>query len=378
MTLKDVGMGLARRVVRGARWRHVQRRLQGGHPLRPGPSWVQIGLDDRCNYRCIMCRTHSYLLPREPELHFLPYDVVTRLLRELRALGTQHMDVCGFGEPLLHPQIMPILSLMKELGFETQLITNGGPLTREICGALLAMGLDRLRVSINSGLGETHEQITQAPAGERAQIMELLGYLVQQRDAAGGAKPEVGVTIAIQRDNCREILALGEEVARLKIDNLEFLPLGINDASKELIITEEEQAEVVRQVKAADARVRTAGRTTTMEHFLTRPTATDWTREFFRHTPCYVGQFFCRINANGDVNPCCPSTRVLGNVLEHSFSEVWNGPAWREFRREALALPGMDRTVRECSCWNCYHSPAISDFHARLQRERGNILFSPW
>ncbi len=378
MELKDLGKRLARPVVRSARWQYVRRRLQAGYALKPGPNWVQIGIDDRCNYRCIMCRTHSYLLPTEKEKHFLPSEVVRRIITELRGLGTEHIDICGFGEPLLHPDIRPLLRQMKELGFDVQLITNGGPLTREICDELLALGLDRLRVSINSGLGETHVQITQAPAGERAQIMELLGYLVQQRQARGLTRPEIGVTIALQRDNFREIRVLGEEVARLGIDNLEFLPLGINDASKELILSEEEQVEVVRQAKEADALVRGAGKTTTLEHFLTRPTATEWTRDFFRTTPCYVGQFFCRINANGDVNPCCPSTRVLGNVLEHSFAELWNGPAWRDFRREALALPTMDRTVRECSCWNCYHSPAIKDFADRLTQERGNILFSHW
>lgn len=375
MALKEAGQHLARRARGAVRRRLAERRLRAGAALRPGPRWVQVGIDDRCNYRCAMCRTHSYLATGPEPKHVLPRDVFDRVMRELRALGTQSVDVCGFGEPLLRPDALDMLRLIKGLGMECQLITNGSLLAPQVSEQLVDMGLDRLRISINSGRDETHHAITQAPLGERTRIMQEVRRILEYRQQRGLATPVVALTIAVQKENYRELGLLAREAAEMGLDNLEFLPLGINEASRDLALTPDEQAEVRRQVEEADVLLRSLGKTTTAADFLSRPPETYWTKELFDRIPCYVGQFFCRINANGDVNPCCPSVRVLGNVLERSFQEIWSSPAYRAFRREALALPERRSPVAECYCYNCYHHPFITEYYANLTAGRLQALF---
>jgi radical SAM protein with 4Fe4S-binding SPASM domain len=50
--------------------------------------------------------------------------------------------------------------------------------------------------------------------------------------------------------------------------------------------------------------------------------------------PCYMPWRHPVIKYNGDVQPCCAAPDdVMGNVLDDSFEAIWNGPAFRRFRR---------------------------------------------
>ncbi|MBN1458159.1 MAG: radical SAM protein [Armatimonadetes bacterium] len=367
MTLKKATLGLARTIRWNLRYGRTKRRIAAGLALKPGPSWVQIGIDEHCNYRCVMCRTHSYLLEERPKVARLPKETYDRAVRELASLGTKAIDICGFGEPMLHPHAMEMFRLVRELGMECRLVTNGSRLSPEVCAEFIEMGLDRLRVSINAGTDDTHHELTRAPQGEWTQIMENAGLLVRLRDEAGIETPVVGMTIAIHKMNFAEVETLAREASVRGIDELEFLALGINEASAELALTEEEQAEVRRQVEAADAIMQAAGKKSTARDFLSRPGEELWTKDIFSRIPCHVGQFFCRINATGDVNPCCPSIRVIGNLHQDSFRTIWSSESYRAFRKEAMALPerGGD-PVRECFCHNCYHFPYLIQYHENL------------
>lgn len=331
---------------------------------------MQVGIDERCNYRCAMCWAHSHLLPPQPRKTVLPWADFDRLLRDLHQLGTRRIEVCGSGEPMLHPEAMPMLRLVKELGMESVLITNGSRLTESVCEELVEMGLDFLRVSINAGSDETHHALTRAPMGERSRIMEMLGYVVRLREQRNTTVPFVGVTIVVQKANYRELGRLAEEATELRLDNLEFVSLGINPASAGLALSPEEGEEARRQVAEADAIMRGAGKTTNAASFFDRPRETYWTKKIFAKIPCYIGQFFCRVNANGGVNPCCGCSRVMGNVIEQRFREIWRSPAYRSFRREALELPKRSEPVAECRCYSCGHYPFIMEYHEKLAAGR--------
>jgi MoaA/NifB/PqqE/SkfB family radical SAM enzyme len=365
--LKEASLGVARRIRWNLRYGRTKRRIAAGLAVRPGPSWVQIGIDEHCNYRCVMCRTHSYRLEERPKISRLPKETYDRVVGELARLGTEGIDICGFGEPMLHPDALEMFRRIKDLGMECRLVTNGSRLTPAVCAEFLEMGLDRLRISINAGTKETHRELTQAPLGEWQEIMESAARLVRLREEREGGVPVVGMTIAIHKMNFAEVETLAREASARGVDELEFLALGINEVSAELALTEEEQAEARRQVEAADGIMRAVGKATTAGDFLSRPSEDLWTKDIFAKIPCHIGQFFCRINATADVNPCCPSIRVLGNLHERSFRELWSSAGYRAFRREAISLPARGgEPVRECFCHSCYHFPHLVYYHENL------------
>lgn len=54
---------------------------------------------------------------------------------------------------------------------------------------------------------------------------------------------------------------------------------------------------------------------------------------------CSMASSYLKVTPDGSVYPCCfaPPELDMGNVHEHSVSEIWNGPAYRAFRRGMLA-----------------------------------------
>jgi len=63
-----------------------------------------------------------------------------------------------------------------------------------------------------------------------------------------------------------------------------------------------------------------------------------------------------RVLGNGDVVPCCRSSYRLGNITEHSFAEIWDGPAINEFRQRAAAPDGHEWLKEQgTDCHDCPH-----------------------
>lgn len=367
MALGDLGVRVAGRLTGEARRRLITRRLRAGDALKPGPSWVQVGIDERCNFRCGMCWAHSHRLPEQHRSHVLPRETFDHLVDQLRELGTQRLDIAGTGEPLLHPDALHMLRCVKAAGMECVLITNGSLLTPERCDALIETRLDSLNVSLNSATDEAHHRVSDAPVGQRSRIVDALRYLVASRHRRGATKPCISVSFIVQRDNCGEIRRFAQEAIDFGFDSVEFAWLGINEASRALVLSPEDAEEARRQMQDAQHMLAEAGLMTNARRCLSRARGPEWSKTVFRLMPCYVGHFFCRVLADGAVDPCGASRRVVGNVTRDRVRDVWSSLAYRTFRREAFALPNLGRHLDQCGCYTCGHAQRAFEYHEKLR-----------
>jgi radical SAM protein with 4Fe4S-binding SPASM domain len=68
-----------------------------------------------------------------------------------------------------------------------------------------------------------------------------------------------------------------------------------------------------------------------------------YARGRFERQPCYAPWTHTLIAADARVAPCCSAPRVtLGNLLEQSLAEIWQGEAYRRLRqamRDGAPLP---------------------------------------
>src|SRR6185295_8573324 len=75
-------------------------------------------------------------------------DEVARWIDKCHELGVLHTDLIG-GEPLLHPDILPLLARITGHGMTTGMTTNGFLLTAERLDQLIGVGLGRLQISVD-------------------------------------------------------------------------------------------------------------------------------------------------------------------------------------------------------------------------------------
>jgi MoaA/NifB/PqqE/SkfB family radical SAM enzyme len=140
--------------------------LQGlltGEYAYTGPFHVVVGLTSRCNLRCVGCRYHSVFAQRQKITdetltdEYLPFETMETLCLDLRRLRCSALLLMGEGEPLLHPRILDIVSLVKGMGFHATIITNGTLLTEEMLEGFIKRGLDCLQVSLWAGSAAEYE-----------------------------------------------------------------------------------------------------------------------------------------------------------------------------------------------------------------------------
>ena len=346
----------------------------GGRPLT-GPIYAQVSATDLCNFRCAMCGYH----PPEGEAPVgqfggrppgtLPLDVYRRVVADLAALGSWQLDLVGRGEPLLHPDIAEMVAVARRQGLTVTLTTNGSRLTGERARALLASGLDRLRVSVNVGTPETYPRIhVNRTAREFGRVIDNARRLTDRKRAIGAAT-HVSAAFVVGAPNCGELTGMVEAAAAMGADAAHF-QFGVRMAGAELprLSGAQHRDLVDVGIPAAMERARSLGLQTDLA-------ALQATTPGYRFgdgpasggvVPCYIGYFFAIVLGNGSVVPCCQTQRSLGNVADDGFAAIWRGEAYRRFRRAARGLPAPDPALATCECDDCFFRPHNVTVHNLL------------
>ena len=96
----------------------------------PLPSWIELSLIDVCNRTCSFC-PKSDLNIAPDTYNKMEMPLINKLAKDLQKINFEgYFSFCGYGEPLLHPNINKIIEILgKNWGIE--IVTNGDPLNEE-------------------------------------------------------------------------------------------------------------------------------------------------------------------------------------------------------------------------------------------------------
>jgi cyclic pyranopterin phosphate synthase len=136
-------------------------RLEDGHGRLIGD--VRISVTDRCNFRCQYCMPAGGLawLDRDEILRF---EEIARLAGILAAMGVRKVRLTG-GEPLVRRRLPLLVAMLRDLdGVEEIALTTNGYLLADQAEALLAAGVDRFNVSIDSLQRDRFYELTRRDA----------------------------------------------------------------------------------------------------------------------------------------------------------------------------------------------------------------------
>src|SRR5580692_3558252 len=109
---------------------------------------LRISVTDRCNFRCVYCRSADPENYREHE-QILSWPELERLARIFVDLGIQKMRITG-GEPLVREGAEGYIRKLRELGVPDISMTTNGHLLAQRVPSLIAAGLHRINISLDS------------------------------------------------------------------------------------------------------------------------------------------------------------------------------------------------------------------------------------
>ncbi|HWG59195.1 MAG TPA: GTP 3',8-cyclase MoaA [Candidatus Acidoferrales bacterium] len=202
---------------------------------------LRVSVTDRCNFRCVYCRSAN------PENHveegtLLGWPEYERLVRILLGMGIRKVRITG-GEPLVRAGVEDFVARVKALGAADLSLTTNGHLLAARCGRLVAAGLDRVNISLDSLVAEKFERITRTRSFDQV----IAGIDAAQRSQLRPVKVNAVLVRGLNDDEV-ESFAEFARTRGLIMRFIEFMPLDGDRAwTREQVVT---AAEIHRRISA--------------------------------------------------------------------------------------------------------------------------------
>jgi cyclic pyranopterin phosphate synthase len=194
-------------------------RLTDGH--RRTLTDLRLSVTDRCNYRCVYCRTGNDALP----VSELPLADYARLIRVFVSLGIEKIRFTG-GEPLLRAGLLDLVRSTAQLQspYTDKLdlaLTTNGHLLAPLAKPLKDAGLSRITISMDAVDPDTFARITRVP-GSFQHVRDGI------RAAQNAGFTEIKINCVLLRsfnDSQIEAFADFARSERVIVRFIEFMPL---------------------------------------------------------------------------------------------------------------------------------------------------------
>jgi cyclic pyranopterin phosphate synthase len=322
--------------------------LRDGHGRLIGD--LRVSVTDRCNFRCQYCMPAEGLpwLERDEILRF---EEIERIVSLFCAMGVGDVRLTG-GEPLVRrefPRLAGMLRAVPELR-ELSVTTNGFLLRRD-AAALVAAGIDRFNVSVDSLQRDRFYELTRRDALDQVLAgLELLASFPE-------AHPIKVNAVAMRGFTEQEVLPFAR-LARstpYQVRFIEFMPLDADHAwSRSAVLTGEEIRAAIEEVYPLVAEPREASATARVYRF-----ADGHGRIGFINP---VSEPFCadcnrvRLTADGRLRTCLFSLNetdlrgpLRAGASDAELERIVRDAVWRKELKHHVGEPGFIQPARSMS-----------------------------
>lgn len=312
-----------------------------------------------CNFKCIQCfqslKKDNYISQNRGMMSLEMFNEIMEQVKGWKGGKLKVLKLSLYGEPLLNKDFCKMLKAAREADIAERIetTTNASLLTEETARLLVEYEIDYVRVSIYGANQERFEYVTGCRQIGLQQVYDNLKRLKDIKESCGREKPFVSAKmLETYTDEDREFMerfaAVADEVFIDKPHN------WIATEEKNFIGSFYSQG----QKEALDR---------------------DLSKTLSDRIACTMPFTTMSVRSNGDVSPCCVDWcggTNIGNVLESTLEELWNGNAMYEFRKMQLE----NRKSENESCRNCefykndhYIKDSIDGFPVeRLRRQAEN------
>lgn len=297
------------------------------------PVYVEIGLTNACNHKCIFCAL-DYL---ENEGTFIDKEVLISNLKNMAENGVKSVMFAGEGEPLLHKDVCLFVKKAKEFGIDISITTNGVLFSEEKIKECLS-DLSWIRFSIDAGTPESYSKIHRAPVSDFDIIIKNLRNAVDFKEK-NNLNVTIGTQLLLISSNSEEAIILAEKLKEIGVDNLQIKPYSHHPKSLNDISVKYDKSNQLKEelTKLNSDKFKIYFRSSTMERI----------QDGINYPECYGLPFFALIDSKGNVIPCNlyygNPEFTYGNLYKNSFPEIW-----RSERRKQILQKLREKGVKEC------------------------------
>lgn len=294
-------------------------------PLR----FLMFKMTNYCNSDCAYC-SHAVSAAGKEVKSELPFEVIKNTILQAKEMGVTAVSVNG-GEPLMHRDILRIVSVCRENHITPVLMTNG-LLLPDCWEKLGEAGVRYVIISVDS-FDKKNYEMQRGASFEKA--MEGIAAAVKMKEKYGTS---IHVTSVLTSENS----ALLPDMIRKLSDMGIWLQISpyhhFNPHQKdELSITSEEEinnlTECLLEMKEQGYLI--ANSRGFIQHF---PGFFLEKKRIPDEYECLIGYTNLFIDAYGNVKPCWASCfDSLGNIREKTLKEMWESEQMARYREDMLS-----------------------------------------
>jgi MoaA/NifB/PqqE/SkfB family radical SAM enzyme len=266
----------------------------------------------------------------------------------------------GVGEPMLVKNLPRMVRYLKDRDVYVLFNTNGTVLNERNGRALIAAGLDELRVSLDASNAKSFREIRGKNYFDR--ILRNVRAFRELQEREGHDKPRVSAWLTGLKETVQELPAFVKVAAEIGVKEVYLQRLvffdekAIGKARPDEALFERLSREESIYLKEAEELARSLGLTFSASGAASEPGLS--LKKSEGDSPwslCRRPWTLMYFTANGRALPCCiaPFSQrgyehyTLGDATQQSLREIWNGPAYQAFRAALLS----DTPPRACA--NC-------------------------
>lgn len=285
------------------------------------PFVVHIETNNTCNFKCKFCFGSNDKLLKDYGIKrgFMEKDTFEKIINDMKEFPSKikRLYFHVMGEPLLHKDIVHFIKYAKEAQIAEQLVmfTNGALLNEKLAKEIAYSGLDIIQISVEGVSEEKYKEIT-------------------------GCKIDYDVFV----DNIKILYNEKPETCNLHI---KIIDCNLSEEEKNKFyedfssISNECYLEKLLDVCPDEVMDTTMGygRSFTQEG-----------KELVEKLVCTIPFYVTDIYYDGTVDACsCDWSRklIMGNVLEDSLYNIWNGKKFNSLRK--MQLEGKRKNCFSCS-----------------------------
>jgi len=316
------------------------------------PLYVRIKPINICNHGCFFCVYSTGFRVKDggDEQHIIsgmhedmkeddviPTEKMMEILYDLQRIGTKAVTYSGGGEPLMHPDIVPIMRRTLELGLDLSIITNGQNLAKERAEVLSKAKW--VRVSMDYTDGAEMKRFRNVPEKSFDSVIKNIKNFAAIKDA----NCDLGVNYIVHRNNYKNLWGYSQLLKDCGVENVRFSPMYVPDFydyHKEIADEVNEQLAKIQTITSENFSVNST-------YNITPGSSHSSVRSYKR---CYIMQTVPVIGADLNVYAChnkaYDSTGCIGSINGKRFTDLWFSKETKEYFNKFNA---KTTCMHECS-----------------------------
>jgi len=287
------------------------------------PAVAQIEITNICNLDCAMCQRKDLGVS---EKH-IKWKIFLKILDKLK--DVKKLILCGWGEPLCHPDSIRMIEYAKSKGFKVSITTNGTLLDSNMADKLIATGIDSISISIDDVIKEDTKGHV---IGNQLDNIDQLIKKVKNK----GAETCIILQTTYHKNGEDKIARVIEFAGKVGADKVNINRLDIRFNPDLERPDYEEEKKLVRQMTKISDRNNTIFefKIHTFSKGIVRwisQKIIPLTHKKGKH--CLRVYDYLFITQEGDVSPCCSLPKIsFGNIFTEDINKIWFNENFRRFR----------------------------------------------